>query len=162
MFNLKLGYNIFEIDHFNYVFWNPHLKKWSGTNFQVISSSRTQFIARRLMPVDRKIARRWKRKLEKGLGPSVHISRTAGDIELKFGTHVFLININLHTKNQQILRGWVTWPISFDMEWPSPFMYRLMKNHNTILGRTLSLINLVNNCSQLQLSNAFSASKLHT
>ena len=68
------------------------------------------------MPVDLKIARRWKIKHKKG--PSVHIWRTAEDIELKFGTHVFLINISLHTKNKQILRGWVTWPISFDMEWP--------------------------------------------
>ena len=84
------------------------------------------------MSVDRKIARRWKIKLKKGLGSSFHISRTTEDIGLKFGTHVFLINISLHTKDQQILRGWVTNPIFcgwFHMEWPCRNLNFFLKIH---------------------------------
>ena len=56
------------------------------------------------------------KKARKGLGPSIHISRTVRGIKLKFGTHVSLINISLHAKNKIILRWWGTWPVSFDME----------------------------------------------
>ena len=47
-----------------------------------------------------------------------HISTMAGSFHLEIGKYVFHRNTNLHAMNQPNLRGWMTWSVSFHVEWP--------------------------------------------